>query len=143
MPRHTGKYDDTVPNGGSQQRPSSESKQPENRTLKSKSWKAPATIVLALFVGLGFALAQAWISRFGTAMAFAVKIALATSVAAAYTQHQWLRLQQESFRTEEVDALTSVLSNALIFMSSKVWVRHPMLAVVALVSWSVMQRSTV
>jgi len=162
MPRHTGKYDDIVPNGGSQQNPSFESKQPENRTLKSKSWKAPATIVLALFLGLGFALAhhfmgsyldnkpvssisvsQAWISRFGTAMAFAVKIALATSVAAAYTQHQWLRLQQQSFRTEEVDALTSVLSNALSFMSSKVWVRHPMLAVVALVSWSVIQRSTV
>lgn len=101
MPRHTGKYDGIVIDEGSQQRPSSESKQPEDRTLKSKSWKAPATIVLALFVGLVFALAhhfmgsyldnkpvssisvsQAWISRFGTAMAFAVKIALATSVAA-------------------------------------------------------------
>lgn len=160
MPGNTGNYNDIVPNEGSQQRLPFQSRQSGDRTPKSKSWKAPATIILALFVGLGFALAhhfmgsyldnkpvssisvsQAWISRFGTAMAFAVKIAFATSVAAAYTQHQWLRLQQQSFRTEEVDALTSVLSNALSFMSSTVWARHPMLAVVALVSWSVIQKS--
>ena len=101
------------------------------------SWRAPTTILLALFVGLGFALAhhfmglslnnkpveqvelsQAWVSRFSTALAFLVKLALATSVGAAYTQHQWQRLRQQDFRTSEIDALTSVLANAFSFLSS-------------------------
>jgi hypothetical protein len=120
------------------------------------SWRAPFTIVLALFAGLGFALAhhfmglslnntpvaqvyisQAWISRFSTALAFLVKLALATSVGAAYTQHQWQRLRQQSFRTSEIDALTSVLANAFSFLSTTVWLRHPVLALMALVSWYV------
>ena len=118
------------------------------------SWRAPTTILLALFVGLGFALAhhfmglslnnkpveqveisQAWVSRFSTALAFLVKLALATSVGAAYTQHQWQRLRQQDLRTSEIDALTSVLANAFSFLSSTVWFKHPVLALMALVSW--------
>ena len=120
------------------------------------SWRAPTTILLALFVGLGFAfahhfmglslngkpveqveLSQAWVSRFSTALAFLVKLALATSVGAAYTQHQWQRLRQQDFRTSEIDALTSVLANAFSFLSSTVWFKHPVLALMALVSWLV------
>lgn len=118
------------------------------------SWRAPITILLALLTGLGFALAhhfmgvslnnkpvaqvdvsQAWISRFSTALAFLVKLALATSVGAAYTQHQWQRLRQQDFRADEIDALTSVLANAFRFLSSTVWLKHPVLALMALVSW--------
>lgn len=118
------------------------------------SWRAPTTILLALLTGLGFALAhhfmglslinkpvaqvdisQAWISRFSTALAFLVKLALATSVGAAYTQHQWQRLHQQDFRTSEIDALTSVLANAFSFLSSAVWIKQPLLALMALVSW--------
>jgi uncharacterized membrane protein len=121
------------------------------------SWRAPVTILIALLVGLGVALAhhfmgtslngqpvmkvnisQAWISRFGTALAFVVKLALATSVGAAYTQHQWQRFHEQSFRTSEVDALTSVLANAFSFLSSTVWLRHPVLALMALISWYVL-----
>ena len=120
------------------------------------SWRAPTTILLALLTGLGFALAhhfmgaslnnrpveqvdisQAWVSRFSTALAFLVKLALATSVGAAYTQHQWQRLRQQDFRTSEIDALTSVLANAFSFLSSTVWLKHPVLALMALVSWCV------
>lgn len=78
---------------------------------------------------------QAWISRFGTALAFLVKMTLAISVGAAYTQHQWMRLQRENFSTEDVDALTSVLGNVFSLFSSTVWTRHPLLTLVALVSW--------
>ncbi|GAB7332768.1 hypothetical protein MBLNU13_g04501t3 [Cladosporium sp. NU13] len=117
------------------------------------SWRAPTTILLALFVGLGFALAhhsmglslnnkpveqvelsQSWVSRFSTALAFLVKLALATSVGAAYTQHQWQKLRQQDFRTSEIDALISVLANASSFLSSTVWLKHPVLALMALVS---------
>jgi len=110
--------------------------------------------LLALLTGLGFALAhhfmgvsldnkpvaevgisQAWISRFSTALAFLVKLALATSVGAAYTQHQWQRLREQDFRTSDIDALTSVLVNAFSFLGSTVWLKHPVLALMALVSW--------
>lgn len=129
---------------------------PESTHSTKVSWRAPATILLALLIGLGVALAhhsmglslnnqpvsqvnisQAWISRFSTALAFLVKLALATSVGAAYTQRQWQRLHEQSFRTSEVDALTSVLANAFSFLSSTVWLKHPVLALMALVSWYV------
>lgn len=131
---------------------SNDAPEPDNAT--KVSWRAPTTILLALSIGLGFALAhhfmgvslnnkpvaqvdlsQAWISRFNTALAFLVKLALATSVGAAYTQHQWQRLRQQDFRTSEIDALTSVLANAFSFLSSAVWIKHPVLALMALVSW--------
>jgi hypothetical protein len=127
---------------------------PEPGRSSKASWRAPATILFALLIGLGFALAhhfmglslnnkpvaqvdisQAWISRFSTALAFLVKLALATSVGAAYTQRQWQRLRQQNLRTSEIDALTSVLANAFSFLSSTVWARHPLLALMALVSW--------
>jgi len=121
-----------------------------------KSWRAPLIILLALVAGLLFALAhhvmgkrlngkpvddisvpQAWISRISTALAFAVKVTLAISVGTAYVQHQWLIFQRQSFMTEDVDALTSVLGNALSFTGSVVWFRHPLLTLMALISWSV------
>lgn len=121
-----------------------------------KSWRAPLIILLALVAGLLFALAhhvmgkrlngkpvddisvpQAWISRISTALAFAVKVMLAISVGTAYVQHQWLKFHRQSFMTEDVDSLTSVLGNALSFTGSVVWLRHPLLTVMALISWSV------
>lgn len=80
-------------------------------------------------------LSQTWASRISTALAFMVKLSLATSVGAAYMQHQWLRFHEHDFNVEEVDSLTSILGNALNFFSSTVWLQHPILALVALVSW--------
>jgi len=121
-----------------------------------KSWRAPLVILLALLAGIGCALAhhlmgthldgkpvadalvsQAWISRISTALAFSVKVALAVSVGTAYVQHQWLRFHSQSFKTKDVDALTSVLGNPLSFTSSPIWLRHPLLVLMALISWSV------
>lgn len=120
----------------------------------AKSWRAPGIMLASLAMGLGLAVAhhfmcsslnnkrvadvrisQAWIFRFGTAMAFLVKVAFATSVGTAYVQHQWLRLRQNNFRTGEIDALTSALGSLLSFLTSTIWFRHPVLTFMAFVSW--------
>lgn len=121
-----------------------------------KSWRAPLTILVALAAGLGFSLAhhfmgsylhlkpvedvsvyvsQAWITRFGTAFAFVVKTTLAISIGTAYIQRQWMRFHLQSFKTAEVDLLTGLLGNAFSLFSSPVWLRHPMLTLLAVVSW--------
>ena len=121
---------------------------------KTRSWRAPATIMVSLVLGVGLALAhhlmcdslsgrpvnevsisQPWISRFSTAFAFLVKTTLAIAVGTAYTQRQWLSFQRDSFRTADVDALTSVLGNIFSFFSTFVWLRYPLLSLTALVSW--------
>lgn len=119
-----------------------------------KSWKAPIIMMTSLAMGVGSALAhhfmcqnldgqpvdnialsQAWVSRFSTAIAFLVKLTFAVCVGTAYVQHQWLRVRQQPFRAEEIDALTTILGNAFSFVTSSVWTRHPVLALMAIISW--------
>lgn len=121
-----------------------------------KSWRAPLIICVSLTLGLIIALAhhfmnqylsgkamdevelsQAWVSRFGTALAFLVKMCFTIAVGAAYTQRQWWEMRHENFTIQDVDNLTSVLGNALNFVSSSVWFRVPNLTCIALVSWLV------
>jgi uncharacterized membrane protein YcjF (UPF0283 family) len=120
----------------------------------TKSWRAPSIMLASLAIGLGLALAhhficlslnnkrvadawtsQAWIFRLSTALAFLVKVAFATSVGTAYVQYQWLRLRQNNFRTDQIDALTGVLGSLFSFLTSTIWLKHPVLTFMALVSW--------
>ncbi|KAF7187316.1 hypothetical protein HII31_11404 [Pseudocercospora fuligena] len=122
----------------------------------ARSWTAPITIISGLFIGLAIALAhhfmnsslsgktvesvslsQAWVSRFATALAFLTKTAFVMSVGAAFMQHQWHRFHRQSYRIEEVDALTSVLGNILNLFSHKFWIRNPLLALMAIVAWTI------
>jgi hypothetical protein len=80
-------------------------------------------------------MSQAWVFRFSTALAFLVKVAFATSIGTAYVQHQWLRLRQQTFRTNEINAMTSVLGSLFSFWTSTVWLKHPVLLLMALMSW--------
>lgn len=149
-----GEYAEFTPDFKPEQRKPTITRVPEHNDSANRSWRAPVTIILALVVGLGIALAhhamglslhnrpvdnvgvsQAWIFRFATALAFLVKVAFATGVGNAYVQHQWLRLRQQPFRTNEVDALTSVLGSIFGFISSTVWFKHPILALMALITW--------
>lgn len=128
--------------------------EPDGIKENCKSWRAPLFMFTSLTIGMGIALAhhfmcwsldaraigdivvsQAWIFRISTALAFLVKIALAIGVGTAYIQHQWLLLRQKGFKTVEVDSMTSVLGNVFSFFSSAVWFSHPLLALMALVSW--------
>lgn len=121
-----------------------------------KSWRAPLTMGVALLAGLGFSLAhhfmnqslngtpvtevsisQTWVSRFGTALAFLVKMCFTVAVGVAYVQHQWWKSHRRAFSVRELDALTTVLSNVFSFVTSCVWLSSPLLTIVALISWLV------
>lgn len=78
---------------------------------------------------------QSWIFRFGTAFAFLVKVAFAMSVAASYVQYQWFKFRHQSFRMDEIDSLTAVLENVVYVLSTRVFLRQPVLLLVAIVSW--------
>lgn len=124
------------------------------KAKRSKSWRAPATILSSLLMGLGLALAhhfmnvqldgkaledvkvsQAWISRFSTALAIMAKTAFTISVGAAFVQRQWLRFRRQSFKIGDVDAVTSAIGNPLGLFSSTIWFHHPILVLIAMVSW--------
>jgi hypothetical protein len=126
---------------------------PTRETSGIAQWKAPIfmTVAFAAAVGLavghhymGLSLAdkpvdeisvsQAWIFRFSAALAFLVKTALTIGIGTAYVQQQWLRFQRCSFKLNEVDALVSVLGNALSFFESAIWLQNPKLMLIALVS---------
>lgn len=130
------------------------SRTPQNDTSKTFRWRAPATILISLACGIAFILAhhfmcnslnrtpvqdvnisQAWVSRFSTAFAFLVKTTLAIAVGAAYTQHQWLTFHRHNLKMADIDALTSILSNVFGFCNTTAWLRHPVLALTALISW--------
>lgn len=80
-------------------------------------------------------LPQAWIFRFGTALAFLTKLALAICVGTSYVQHQWLELRRRDYTARHVDVLTSALGNAFDLVGSTVWFLTPVLAVMASISW--------
>lgn len=117
-------------------------------------WRAFFTIIISLLLGLAVALAhhfvnqyfdgksvdraplsQSWVLRFGTGLAFLAKAAFVLSVGASYVQYQWLKLQSQAFRMDEIDSLTDILGNALNFVCSLVFFREPVVSLVAVVAW--------
>jgi hypothetical protein len=96
-------------------------------------WRVPAIMIGALIAGTAFALGhhffnlhfnnhvvhgedqQKWVSRFGTASAFLVKMCLAIATSAAYAQQFWLTLRSKFFRVERVDAMFAVLKDPTVF----------------------------
>jgi len=121
---------------------------------RKSTWRAPTMIVTSFVLGLGLAithhlmaskldgkpvadvfLPQAWIFRFGTALAFLTKLALAICVGTSYVQHQWLELRRRDYTARHVDVLTGALGNAFDLVGSTVWFLTPVLAVMAAISW--------
>lgn len=78
---------------------------------------------------------QAWVSRISTGLAFAVKVAFTICVGAAFIQHQWMRLRESPFKVVDVDTITSALGNLFCLFESTVWLRYPVLTLMAVVSW--------
>jgi hypothetical protein len=127
---------------------------PKDATRKIASWRAPIMMSTTLLLGLAVslthhfmithlnsrpieeaALSQKWISRFGTALAFLVKMFFTIAVGDAFVQRQWFNFHNQAYKVQDVDALTNILENVLNFFDSSVWFRNPLLTLVAIVSW--------
>lgn len=78
---------------------------------------------------------QAWASRVGTALAFLVKLLFATAAGTAYVQRQWLALSATSWEVRQIDSLTGILGNVLLFRDVKLWFKHPLLLCLATITW--------
>ncbi|KAF2158720.1 hypothetical protein M409DRAFT_61436 [Zasmidium cellare ATCC 36951] len=121
-----------------------------------RSWNAPVSILTAVLVGLLIALAhhftneyldgkavddvyisQSWITRIGTGLAFVAKLAFTVAVEIAFVQHQWQSFHRQTFRIDEVDTLTGALGNIFGLLQSTVWFRHPLLAFLVLIAWTI------
>lgn len=153
-PSKRGTYSQVAMENSAASQQSEDQESDESTAKNTSSRNAPMVMLSALALGLAIALAhhfmnaqlngqpvdrislsQAWVSRFGTSLAFLAKTAFALSVGAAFVQHQWHAFHKQSLRVDEVDALTSVLGNIFSFFTSAVWLRTPSLAIMALVAW--------
>lgn len=81
-------------------------------------------------------LQQQWVTRAGTSFAFVVKLLLAIAAGMAYVQQCWVSLKSRPESIRRVDAMFSVLENALQFLDPGLWLRSPLLAFMAIVTWS-------
>jgi hypothetical protein len=124
-------------------------KSAEKNTSNDFHWRNPTLMAWALPTGLIFALIhhffyrywdgktvlnetqQQWITRGGTFFAFAFKVALAAGGGLVYVQFLWMSLRQRAYKVRDVDSIFRVLSNPLAFRLMKLWLRLPLLAVVA------------
>lgn len=126
----------------------------ERKAKKYVCWIGPASMVGALVAALAFSLAhhffynslngrlveetqlsQQWLIRIGTLFAFLVKMSLTVATTIAYTQQQWLTLGSRSFPISQVDSMFGVLKHISLFSDLKVWIRNPVLASIAALTW--------
>ena len=111
-------------------------------------------MLLSLFTGAGFCIGhhyfyasfhglqvnkvsidQTWIIRIGTGFAFVAKSLLVIATSIAFVQHQWLALSRNTLKIRQIDTMTGVLNNSLLFFNSRLWLHFPLLTILALVAW--------
>ena len=78
---------------------------------------------------------QQWVTRAGAAAEFILKLSLATATSAAYIQWLWFQLRTDTPKVERLDTMFSVLGNAWEFTNLRFWLHHPLLALLAAVTW--------
>jgi len=123
---------------------------------KGPHWVAPTVMSLGLSCGIGLAIAQHFFYSYlngkaidgsethfsqrinngiSTALAFAIKTLLVSSISAAYVQLFWRTLRKEKVEIARIDSLFILLNNPIEFRHLHVWISFPALAVAALISW--------
>ena len=75
----------------------------------------------------------------GTAFAFLVKASLAVSVSIAYTQVFWRAFSDSRHgkppTLSNIDTAFSALSSVLALLKFRIWLRHPVLLLLATLTW--------
>ena len=123
-------------------------------------WTVPAVMSLSFIAGIICALVhhffyhywnnkvvgsdsqQKWIIRGGTIFAFGFKASLATGSGVAYIQCLWMSLRARPYEVGKVDSLFAVLTDVIEFADLKLWFGVPLLALPAILTWSVSSRLT-
>lgn len=118
--------------------------------------KASITMIVSLVAGATFSLIhhffywywdgkavasdsqQRWITGGGTAFAFGLKTSLAIGTSAAYVQYSWLSMSARPHKVAKINSIFTVLSDATEFIDLRFWVRLPLLAILAIVTWYVL-----
>ncbi|KAH9886789.1 hypothetical protein F4778DRAFT_773891 [Xylariomycetidae sp. FL2044] len=78
---------------------------------------------------------QQMITNLGTALAFLVKMFFALATGAAFSQQLFYSLRQKPETIGNLDRLFDLLENALFLCRPRLWIRHPVLLVIALITW--------
>lgn len=123
---------------------------------KHVHWKVPTLMLLPTSAGIGLALGQHFFYRhldgratdgtdtkysqalntgIGTAMAFLVRSFLVLAFGTAYAQLFWQRLRHKQVEFNEVDSLFSLLASVMDLLRWRIWIHHPVLATMALLTW--------
>ncbi|EXJ79163.1 hypothetical protein A1O3_08664 [Capronia epimyces CBS 606.96] len=119
-------------------------------------WKAPTLMLFPTAVGIGLALgqhffyqhldgratdgsdtkfSQALNTGIGTAFAFLVRSFLVLAMGTAYAQLFWQRLRHKQVKFTEIDSLFAILTSLMDLLRWRIWIHHPLLAIVALLAW--------
>ncbi|OAP61920.1 hypothetical protein AYL99_04123 [Fonsecaea erecta] len=119
-----------------------------------RTWKVALSMACSIIAGLVFALVhhffytywngkvvssdaqQRWIIRGGTAFAFGLKTTLALGTSIAYVQYFWLTVCSKEFEVGKINSIFKVLGNAFELCDLKLWFRLPVLASLAIVTWT-------
>lgn len=127
-----------------------------NKSQKRRvNWQSPAIMYGSLLAGLALSvghyafyahlnnmlvastLSQTWVNRIGTAFAFLVKLCFVIAASTAYAQRQWLVMGRSTLKIGQIDSMTGVLNNIFNLFDGFLWLRHPVLGTIAIVTWYV------
>lgn len=84
---------------------------------------------------IGNTISQRWVNRIGTGLAFLVKMFLVIASSTAYVQRQWLSFHNKALKVSHIDVLSGILGNATKFSHFQLWLMHPWLLLIAIITW--------
>jgi hypothetical protein len=121
-------------------------------------WKAPLVMLSSMVLGIAFTIghhlfyqslhhkptgdavfAQQINTGIGTAFAFIVRMFLVISVGTAYLQLFWHQVKKRPTSVSQLDTLNSITVNAFQFLRVQTLARFPVMALVALILWYVLE----
>ncbi|MCJ1230870.1 hypothetical protein MMC12_007544 [Toensbergia leucococca] len=122
--------------------------------MQKMHWKSPVVMLGSFLIGIGLSFGhhafyrsldgssisnamfdQSFNIGIGTAFAFLVRAFLVIAVGVAYVQHFWRDVKARPTPISHIDTIASLLSSIQEFLSLKTLWRHPVLVMLAIISW--------